>query len=275
MENKFSVIKDNLKLADKAELLSDTITRGQLEELAHLFKGETLSFNVASDIFKRVFNSRFLSSEFLTFCKLLCKNNSIAAPASQSDTGSIATASFLDNDYSKKAIERFKTHLSISCEAEFDFNSVCEAVYSGRSNFAMIPLLNTRDGLIISLYRLLQKYDLRIIASTKILMNDGNTETEFVLVSRKLSYFPLTDDTRLMLSITHPYDNTITELLSATASQNITMRSVNTLPLEYTDERCESVIILDVSACPPDAIRCFLHSALPEASIVGIYSIVK
>lgn len=274
MERKFSVIKENLKSAQSAENLAGAIKKGQIEELAQLLNSENLSWDVVADTYTNVFGLPLLSENFFWFCSLLCNGNIALSRQKKEDTKT-ETVSYLDNRYSHRAIELLNNSFNLHSETESDFNSVCESVYSGRSLYGVIPLLNSRDGLIISLYKLLQKYDLKISASAKILMDDGDTETEFVLVSKKASSRVFSDDLRLMLSITHNYDSTVAEFLNSTASHNVILRSVNTLPLEYTDERCESVMIFDISACNVDAFNCFLHYALPEASIVGIYSIVK
>jgi hypothetical protein len=275
MEHKISVIKDNLKTAEKAGILSHTIIQGQIEELAQLFKGEKLTKEIVSNIFQMVFPTPLLSESYLSFCSLICDKKDTESSHKKTERTKAEAVSYLDNNYSKKTIELLNEHFVFLEESESDFNSVCESVYSGRSHYGIIPLLNSRDGLIISLYKLLQKYDLKIVASAKVLMDDGNTETEFVLICRNLSSIILSEDLRLILSITHNYDNTVAELLKATASQNIKLKSINTLPLEYTDDRCESVIMFDISACNLDGLCCFLQAAFPEANIVGIYSIVK
>ncbi len=277
MKNKFSIIKDNLKLARISLSLANTITEGQIDELVRLFDGEQMEHSVAADVFTRVFGSSLLSEDFFNFCIKLSEQGCLTSDIDKDKyvKAEAAVCSYLDNAYSREALEMFGKHINIYPDAENDFNSVCESVYSGRNKYAVIPLFNTRDGLMISLYKLLHKYDLKIVASTKVLMNDGNTETEFFLVSRHITNADFCDNIRLMLSVTHPYDNTSVKLMNAAGNSGIILCSVNTMPLEYTDERCESVLIFDISFCKTEAVCCFLHAAVPDANIIGIYPIVK
>jgi len=274
MEDKIHIIKNNLKIAEVSESVGRNILKSQTEEFAYLIKGASLVEDEIAGIFQEVFNKPCLSGEFMSCCKLICED--ISAVSGSTNSKSVEnSAACVDNSYSYTAFQKFNSEFSLNADAEKDFNSVCEAVYSDRSRFAVLPLFNSRDGLMISLYKLLQRYDLKIVSSTNVLMNDGEMETEFFLLSHTLSDFENNNYTRLMLSVTHGYGNIISELLIAMSSCGISSLSINTLPLEYTDERCESLITFDISLCSIKAICMFLRYALPDANIIGIYSIVK
>ena len=274
MKDKIHIIKSNLKIAEASESVCRNILKSQTEEFSYLIKEASIGDDEASYIFQKVFNKPYLSGEFISCCKLICENDRVLSDFQNSELAE-NSAAYVDNTYSYTAFQKFNSELSLNADMEKDFNSVCEAVYSDRSRFAVLPLFNSRDGLMISLYKLLQRYDLKIVSSTNVLMNDGEMETEFFLLSHTLPNYENSNYTRLMLSVTHRYGNIISELLTAMSSCGINSLSINTLPLEYTDERCESLITFDISSCSIKAIRMFLRYALPDANIIGIYSIVK
>ncbi len=275
MLDQFSVIKSNLKVAFNAIEFSNSVTLGQIEEVVSLLKDSSLSFNDVKDVFLDIFNRPLLSGEYLQFCFAMTGAVLIYGDHN-SGTIPYGKVSYLHNDYSYAAFKKLCPFSDGKPDIETDFNSVLEAVHSGRCKYALVPLYNTRDGLITSLYRLVQKYELKIISSTRVLMSDGNTETEFFLVSSALHMSQGDSNKRLMLSVIHPWDRTVADLLSAMAFCKIGLCSFNSLPIEYTDERCDSVMIFDISEKSVVALECFLQTALPEtAATIGYYNYVK
>lgn len=265
-------IRKNVNVAKKSYNLSCDILNGQIEEFVSLFENAEANYENIATLYSELFDEPYLSKIFIRTCYSLSERNILLSKYFEIDSFP-ATVSYVDNSYSRKALEKFKSIVNVHSEAENDFVAVCESVYSKRSKYGVLPLLNTRDGLILSLYKILQKYDLKIIASTKVVMNDGETETEFFLISRDV--FITSVCNRLILSTTHSYDSTLVELLYALKSVGVKLLSINTLPLEYTDERCENLLIIDLLSCRHEAICCFLSAALPDANIVGIYNYVK
>lgn len=273
MKNKLSVIRDNLLLASSSKKLADAIVASQREEIVIALGTGSVSFEEAAEIFSQTFDSPLLSAEFLSFCIELSNSGKLIGCDSFNflNNGKI---SCMQNEYSDAALKLLGEKLRLEKEFESDFASVCEAVYSKRCDYALLPLYNTRDGLIVSLYKLVQRYDLHIFASVRVLMADGNTETEFFVVSDKPQYYekPIS---RILLSVTHFSDDTVSHLLSAFSENGIIVKYINTLPIQYTDDKTESVMILDVSAVPVLSVKCFIEAALPYSTTVGVYSIVK
>ena len=272
MINRFETIKKNVKSLKNARNIHVNMVMGEIEEAAFMMKGNVLSYTEAAKLFSSIFEYPLLSSEYMFFCHQLAICNCFLESKTDEVINS-SCVSLMDNLYSKEAFQNFSKYFLISTDFDNSFTALCEAVYSHRTKYAILPLSNTLDGIITSIYRLIQKYELRIAASTKVLTSNGENETEFVLVTN--SRTESESCSRLMVSITHKYGENIVELLSALKSIGIVPLSIDTLPLSYTDERCESLINFDISTCVIKAVSCFLKTALPQANIVGMYSIVK
>lgn len=272
MDKKSSIIKDNIKFVTKTDHIQNKLLKGIIEETALLYKDKIRKYSEAEHIFKEVFDMPLLSNEYILFCNILSKNGCFDSSNINYKLG-VKTVSLMDNLYSKNAFQLFCKHYSLRADYENTFISMCEAVYSERSFYAILPLFNTVDGLITSVYKLIQRYELKIVASTKVIVGNGDTETEFVLVTHNKSSFDFGE--RLIISVTHNYGEDIIDLMTALSSVGICPHTINTLPLSYTDDRCESLITFDISSCDSDTLYCFFKTALPHANIVGIYSIVK
>ena len=274
MDKNLSVIKTNAEYAKKCRSFSECVISSQIEELLLLYENNSFSeADEVADVFKNVFELPLLSSDFLQFCMYVCKaklfsfrddnpplyNNKIAC---------------LHNEYCEDALESLKRYMELEAEFENDFTSVCEAVYSKRCNYALLPLYNTHDGLIVSMYKLMQKYDLHISSSTRVLMSDGSTETDFFLISNgicNISEMP----SRLFLSVVSSSDDTVAQLLHSFCKCDISVMYINTLPVYYADDRMETVMIVDISNVNADAVKLFLKASLAYSTVVGVYPIVK
>ncbi len=273
MDSKLPIIRRNLNIAASSADLASVIRHGQAEELARLYKGKTLTLSHISKVFKSTFSSPLLSGEYLAFCKELTAYSVAEGIGFNDIYREGSTVSYLKNNYSAEAFEKFYPYTASEAVFETDFNSVCESVYSGNTNYAIVPLFNTNDGLMVSLYRMIIRYELKVVLSADIMMSDGATETKFMLLS-KIGLVHK-DFSRILVTFTHDTNNTLPGLLTVCANEGIKFRFINTLPLEYTDDRREIVLDMDVSGCDRDALVLFLKTALPDINIIGMYTIVN
>ena len=273
MKHKCEVIKANLLEAKRQGLVSDAVYKGQVEELGRLVRDELLDFSQVIEFFRDVFDQPYLSREFMMYLSVIKNYYSFEAFAVEDIFDQNNLISYLKNRYSTEALERFIDICGGEAEYEADFNSVCESVYSGRSVYAVVPLSNTTDGLHVSLYKLLLKYDLKIVAATSIIMADGVTESKFVLATK--SDTVLNNATNALISFTSEVDSFLPKLLEITTSVGIKVKLINTLPLEYTDDRYEIIIDFDLSSFDVDVFRAFIKFALPDCNIIGMYYTVK
>lgn len=64
------------------------------------------------------------------------------------------------------------------------FSAVCEAVYNGLSEFCILPIENSAEGQLNSFSRLIDRFELKTVATCDIPANDGVRSTRFALLRR-------------------------------------------------------------------------------------------
>ena len=99
---------------------------------------------------------------------------------------SVSIAYWYSNIYAQEATDAF-ADLFDSCEKiqTDSFVSVCESI-SDESTLGVIPIANSSDGRLMSFYRLIDKYDLKISAIRSIENPNGDGFSRFALVGKKL-----------------------------------------------------------------------------------------
>ncbi len=128
--------------------------------------------------------------EKLGICKSLyarISDNSLITPSIPSKKLKSGRISYwYTNSYAKAAFENFSRFFE-SCEeiAAESFSGVCENIQNDET-FGVIPIINSGDGRLISFYRMLDKFDLKISAVCRIDNPGSDGFTKFALVGKQL-----------------------------------------------------------------------------------------
>lgn len=95
---------------------------------------------------------------------------------------------YIGNNYTDEAFRCFSEMLGTSdALIVSSFNELCEDVYSGKSEYGILPVENTDNGKLLRFYSLINLYDLKIISVCSLKTSD-NGRTDFALVKRALDY---------------------------------------------------------------------------------------
>ena len=95
---------------------------------------------------------------------------------------------YIGNNYTDEAFRCFSEMLGMSdALIVSSFNELCEDVYSGKSEYGILPIENTDNGKLLRFYSLINLYDLKIISVCSVKTSD-NGRTDFALVKRTLDY---------------------------------------------------------------------------------------
>ena len=90
------------------------------------------------------------------------------------------TIAYIENTYTEEAFKRFETELGSAASVKVtSFEDLCEEVYSGSSEFGIIPIENAENGKLARFYSLINKYDLKI-ASVLSLINSQSSANESI-----------------------------------------------------------------------------------------------
>ena len=185
---------------------------------------------------------------------------------------------YLQNSFSDKAYRNFENYFSrqnsrgqVTAAYFPGFREVCEEVYYGRCSHAMLPISSSRDGILSSFRKLIEKYELKIVLETDVDMGD-DTGMRFALLRRGLNLTSPRNFCDLTVVLTSEF--TIGAFLSACEIIGASAVSINSYPLEYADDRCGIQITLDISRSDPETLYLFLEGSHISYEVIGMYDLL-
>lgn len=217
-----------------------------------------------------------VTPDFARFCCAFSEEyggSLVDLPEQESESG-IPRIAYLQNTFSDRAYRQFSSHFERVSAAYFPgFREVCEEVYNGGCSYAILPISNSNDGQLISFRRLISKYDLNIVSVADIQMNDDDV-MRFALLKKGLDYHFAQAMRYLDLSVV--LDNFEYGLfISACESLGAVALTMNSLPLEYSDDRFGLLLQFDIANANLDALFAFLEGSRIRYYTVGIYDIIN
>ena len=236
------------------------------------------SVNDAAELFHEMTDSSLshdgISTEFAHFCREFAAVVKLNFDDDHDETTSDISPriAYLRNSFSDKAYNAFSKSFRFVTAVYFSgFEEPCEEVYYERCSHAMIPVYNSHDGILMSLYKLLLKYDLKIVSACNIGMGDESA-MRYALTAKSL---PAGMDKRYVdLSVVLSDSKNIGALLHSLEILGAVTVLINSFPLDYTDERRGLIMQLDMKSASTDALRLFLEGSRVSHDIIGNYDIL-
>ena len=71
------------------------------------------------------------------------------------------------------------------------FSAICEEVYNGSAEFCILPLESSSEGMLNSFARLIDRYELKTVATCDVPATDAQRSTRFALLRRDLVPLPV------------------------------------------------------------------------------------
>lgn len=294
------ILSSNLAFLNAEMQKIDHRRDAQLMELAEiLLRSERASQkDNLSDFFSRLFSSDRDSknTESILLCTELIRRNGLhnlteylddsfasGEPVSQKASDRVA---YLQNRFTDSAFLAFSEILAKPRAAYFSsFSDVCEEVYHGLCEFCILPIENTEDGKLVRFYKLIEKYELKIVSICDIpQLNQGMTRYA-LLCHRHISterVLQHTSDFYLEISLTPIGQTTLADILSAAAHCGMHPTRIDSLPSGDESEVLRHHIVLlhtvdrrSTPSLPPmkavSAFLLYLSFSLPEYTPLGIY----
>lgn len=126
------------------------------------------------------------SAYIADFCKKLTEQLKITAhikpspaifAAKEKEKLKGGRVAFSESHMLSSAFEEFKKHdRALTASFVRSFSDACEDVYSGECEWCILPIENSRDGALLSVYNLIEKYELCISRICSINNEDFNTK---------------------------------------------------------------------------------------------------
>ncbi len=181
---------------------------------------------------------------------------------------------YMQNTYSDRAYRVLSPSGKTAAVYFPGFREACEEVYYERCSHTLLPIYSSADGVLLSFYKLLLKYDLRIVRSCTVSAGDEEY-MKYALAAKYLTESgtsgPETVDLSVVLSEGEKYG----AFISACEVFGASVATVNSITLDYTDEGCGILLQLDTRQADIEALRLFLDSSRVRCSIIGQYDTVK
>lgn len=273
----------NRSFISERKSLIDELTVGMFYDAAKQYRlsnTESPTADEAAHIFEEIHGGRMASPEFAALCKAFSDEygGKLIDWSEAEDDSGIPKIAYLQNTFSDRAYSRFSTRFEKVSASYFPgFREVCEEVYNGGCSYAILPISNSSDGFLPSFRRLISKYDLWIALAADIEMNDDSV-MRFALLMKGLEGWFYSGITRDMnyLDLSIVLDSSeYGGFLSACDSLGAAVLMMNSLPLEYSDDRFVLTLQFDISDADTDALFFFLEGSHIRYDIVGIYDIIN
>ena len=221
---------------------------------------------------KMVFLSELCHSEFSAKLKDIL----FIGSAEPTSAGAHSKISYLKNKYNDTAFEYF-SHSIANAKPDYasSFTECCENVFDGRCEYCILPLINSRDGRLLSFYSLLERYELKICGVIDIDSEDATSTIKHALIGRSCKELrkKIQKNQKYIFEFYITSDNTnfLSPLFEAANQVGATLTCIDSIPTEYAPHLQKFFISFSVSSHNLLSLRLFValnHSAYTP---LGIY----
>ena len=179
----------------------------------------------------------------LAFCEALCgskfkkeiQNAILIGTHDSTPAGAHSKISFVKNRFNEQAYEKLAKGLANpKPEYASSFAESCENIIDGTSEFCILPISNSTDGRMKSFYSMLDRYELKISATTDI--EDDIGTVRYARVARSCKPIDLKDKNGKYIfefSTISSDGEFLASLLTAANISEATQISIDSIPVEY------------------------------------------
>ena len=158
---------------------------------------------------------------------------------------------------------------------EESFADVCRSVYSGVTEYGIVPVENSSDGRLTGLYGLFERYGLYIIMLCEVGSGDGEGYTKFALCSRSMKLLRAGGERILHIRLTLDTAGGLSDLLFCGKYFGASLRRAYPVPTAATGRENSFDVSFCVDGADIPALICALKLEYPQFSAVGIYTEIK
>lgn len=184
---------------------------------------------------------------------------------------------FMRSRQANEAFSRFARYIpgGVMPFGEESFADVCRSVYSGATEYGLIPVENSSDGRLVGLYGLFERYGLYITMLCDIASPDGEGYTKFALCSRSPESIKAKGEKILHIRLTLDSPDGLSELLFCGKYFGAFLRRADLIPLSAAGRENSFDVSLCIDNCDLAGLICALKLEYPQFSAVGIYTEIK
>ena len=279
-EHRLRVLRENAEqLAEGIRRLSE-IAEGQRAELSRLVRAD--GGENAAAVYAAVFGDTLCTPEFGRFCREAV--GGITEPrrllrwlpdeSASLEEAADARVAYQRNAFSDEAYTAFSARFGpLSAQYQSSFTTVCEEVYYGRSGSGILPLQNSEDGLLPSVFQLIAKYDLKIVCTCEVAVPERDATIRFALLRRTI-YPHAPEVGSVQVRVVLPDEIPVGAFLAAAEGCGVGVERLTTMPLSYTEEMASLCLCFSVTRQTTAPLFLFLSSVLDSYDADGIFEAI-
>ena len=270
-----SVLAENMlelrKAADSLAKLTDV----QIHELSDAAKGQPDPIL----LFRSVFGDTLATREYALFCRRLLRGRADTALIKAllpeftplGDAYEDGDAAYPPNPFSDAAFRQFAENMpALRAQHQPSFNAACEEVYHGRCRYCILPLQNTKDGVLTSFSHLMAKYELKIFRICDITGDDGESIIRFALLRRGIvPHVP--EKGFFEIDVVLPEQISIGTFLCTADALGARVEHMHTIPLAFASGLTSLSVTFRITRDCLAPLMLFLRTALDGYTAEGIY----
>ncbi len=284
MEDALAVLRRNAQALGALMRRLGAIEAGQLSELARLVRADA---SAAAAAYASVYGGSLCTARYAAFCREAAAG--ITDPrilAAWLPEGSLTDAqpteepqaagrvAYRRSAYTDLACSRFSAHLGpLAAQDQPSFAAACEEVYYGRCAYGMLPLRHSGEGLLGSFFRLIARYDLKIVCACDVAAPDGDGSVRYALLRRSL--VPAVPEAGfLQVRPILTADTPCGAFLAAAEETGAKIDVLTSLPLPYTEDFSSLCISFSTDKESAAPLLLFLSGALSTYTVDGIFPLL-
>ena len=282
-EKKKNIYVENLREFNNRINIAKKQKEITLLELANLYCG---AYSDKEDIIPNLRETvtELSASDEIMFLSELCRaqlseqiKNILFIGSSESTlAGAHSKISYVKNRYNDLAFEHFSRSI-VNAKADYalSFSECCENVFDGRCEFCILPIMNSKDGRLMSFYNLLDRYELKICGTVEIDSEDNATTVKHAIISRACKEskgrFQKYKNCIFEFSIIDESTDFFASLFEAANKIGAQLKGVDSLPIEYASDMQKFFFSFSLPQQNALAFRLFVALNHQSYTPIGLY----
>ena len=178
------------------------------------------------------------------------------------------------NRYTEEALDRFSVAM-IGAKPSYaaSFSDACEEVYTGSSEFCILPLENTENGRLFGFYALLDRYELRICAAHELEAEPGRIR--YALIGKGLpNRLPKQLRWNFECSVATEIGTSPADILQTASELSARLLKIDSLPVLYDDGLQRFYFTFDTDRANALALDLYLSMEHARYTPIGLYPVL-
>ena len=187
--------------------------------------------------------------------------------------------SYVKNNFTDMAYLSFSKQLSSPrCSYSDSFETICEDVFNGDSEFCILPIETSSDGRLFSFYSLIDRYELKTCAVCSTERDGGASFTRFALLKRAFSDKDADSISglamlELRISTAPSVGTSISNIFKAADACEMPLYRMDSLPLPYGDSLLSHYAVFGICKEKLQGFLTYIALEFPQCYVSGIYSL--